>query len=122
VLSWIGSYTNIAAGESKRDGGHNYPPLIRRTPKKPVRVFLQDGEQDLEGEAGSWWLANREMERSLTWAGWDFRAAWGRGFHSPKHGFSTLPDSLRWLWRDHAGKPAQMPAPATAPAPRSAAR
>jgi enterochelin esterase-like enzyme len=122
VLSWIGSYTNIAAGESKREGGHNYPALIRRLPRKPIRMFMQDGEQDLEGEAGSWPLANRAMERSLTWAGWDFRMAWGRGFHSPKHGFSILPDSLRWLWRDHAGKPAPVAAPAPAAAPRSAAR
>jgi enterochelin esterase-like enzyme len=124
VLSWIGSYTNIAAGDSQRDGGHNYPPLIRRTPRKPIRVFLQDGDQDLEQEAGSWSLANREMERALTWAGWDFRAAFGHGFHSPKHGFSILPDSLRWLWRDHAAavKPAGPPAPAAPAAPRSAAR
>ena len=81
-------------------GGHNYPPLIRRTPRKPIRVFLQDGEQDLEQEAGSWTLANREMEKALTWAGWDARMVWGKGFHSPRHGMAILPDSLRWLWRD----------------------
>ena len=100
VLSWVGSFINIAAGDSQRDGGHNYPALIRRTPRKPIRVFLQDGEQDLEQEAGSWTLANQEMERALTWAGWDLRMVWGRGFHSPHHGIAILPDSLRWLWRD----------------------
>ena len=46
VLSWVGSFTNIAAGASQREGGHNYPALIRRVPKKPIRVFMQDGEQD----------------------------------------------------------------------------
>jgi enterochelin esterase-like enzyme len=100
VLSWIGSFVNIAAGETGLAGGHNYPPLIRRTPRKPIRVFLQDGEQDLEQEAGSWTLANREMEKALTWAGWDARMVWGKGFHSPRHGMAILPDSLRWLWRD----------------------
>jgi enterochelin esterase family protein len=100
VLSWIGSYVNIAAGDSGVAGGHNYPPMIRRTPRKPIRVFLQDGEQDLDGEAGSWTLANREMERALTFAGWDARMVWGKGFHSPRHGNAILPDSLRWLWRD----------------------
>jgi enterochelin esterase-like enzyme len=100
VLSWIGSFTNIAAGESGIAGGHNYPPMIRRTPRKPIRVFLQDGEQDLDGEAGSWTLANREMERAFTFAGWDARMVWGKGFHSPRHGNAILPDSLRWLWRD----------------------
>ena len=102
VLSWVDSFVNIGAGASKREGGHNYPALIRRT-RKPIRVFLQDGEQDLEEEAGSWTLANREMEKALRWSRWDFRMAWGPGFHSPKHGYAILPDTLRWLWRDHQG-------------------
>jgi enterochelin esterase-like enzyme len=101
VLSWIGTYVNIAEGASHREGGHNYEALVRRLPKKPVRVFLQDGEQDREEDGGSWWLANQQMERSLRWAGWDFRAQWGHGFHSPRHGYAILPDALRWLWRDH---------------------
>jgi enterochelin esterase family protein len=100
VLSWIGTYVNIAAGPTLREGGHNYPALIRRVPKKPIRVFLQDGENDREEDGGSWWLANQSMERSLRWANWDFRADWGHGFHSPRHGYAILPDSLRWLWRD----------------------
>jgi enterochelin esterase-like enzyme len=100
VLSWIGTYVNIAAGASLREGGHNYPALIRRVPRKPIRVFLQDGENDREEEGGSWWLANQSMERSLRWAAWDFRADWGHGFHSPRHGYSIMPDALRWLWRD----------------------
>jgi enterochelin esterase-like enzyme len=100
VLSWIGTYTNIAAGSTMREGGHNYQALIRRTPRKPIRIFLQDGEQDLQEEAGGWWLANQTMEGSLRWAGWDFRAQWGHGFHSPRHGLAIMPDSLRWLWRD----------------------
>jgi enterochelin esterase family protein len=101
VLSWIGTYTNIAAGSTQREGGHNYPALIRRLPKKPVRVFLQAAEQDLEEVAGSWPLGNAQMERALRWANWDFRMQWGHGFHTPRHGYAILPDSLRWLWRDH---------------------
>src|SRR5581483_1641237 len=34
VLSWVGSFTNLAAGKSGHDGGHNYPPMIRRAPRK----------------------------------------------------------------------------------------
>jgi enterochelin esterase family protein len=99
VLSWVGSYTNIAEGATHREGGHNYQALIRRLPKKPIRIFLQDGEQDLDAEAGSWTLANKQMERSLAYAGWDYRMVWGRGFHSTKHGYAVLPEALRWLWR-----------------------
>jgi enterochelin esterase family protein len=99
VLSWVGSFTNIAAGENGIAGGHNYPPLIRRTPPKPIRVFLQDGKNDLNVVAGNWWLANQEMASALEFAGYDFTTAWGNGFHSNLHGRAILPDSLRWLWR-----------------------
>lgn len=95
VLSWIGSFADIR-------GGHNYPPLIRKTPRKPIRVFLQDGVNDLDVPAGDWWLANLTMASALKFVGYDYQVAWGKGFHSDKHGRAILPDSLRWLWRDSA--------------------
>ncbi len=101
VLSWVGSFTNIASGESRREGGHNYAALIRKTPKKPIRVFLQDGENDPDNQHGSWPLANQTMARSLAFAKYDFKFEWGNGFHSDRHGRAILPDSLRWLWRDY---------------------
>jgi hypothetical protein len=52
VISHVGSFTNIR-------GGHNFPWLIRNTPRKPIRVFLQDGSNDLNNQHGSWPLANQ---------------------------------------------------------------
>ena len=100
VLSWIGSFTNLASGKTLREGGHNYPALIRRTPKKPIRVFLQDGANDLDNMAGSWPLANQAMAKSLAFARYDYRFEYGQGFHNNRHGRALLPDSLRWLWRN----------------------
>jgi len=100
VLSWVGSFTNIASGKTLREGGHNYPALIRKTPKKPIRVFLQDGANDLDNLHGNWPLANQEMAKALQFAGYDYKFVFGRGFHSNRHGRALLPDSLRWLWRD----------------------
>ena len=31
VLSWVGSFTNIASGKTRHEGGHNYEALIRKT-------------------------------------------------------------------------------------------
>jgi len=53
VLSHVGSFTNIASGPTLRDGGHNYPALVRKMPPKPLRVALQDGANDLNHAAGS---------------------------------------------------------------------
>lgn len=100
VLSWIGSFTNLASGKTLREGGHNYPALIRRTPKKPIRVFLQDGANDLDNIAGNWPLANLSMAKALAFARYDYRFEYGQGFHNNRHGRAMLPDSLRWLWRD----------------------
>jgi gluconolactonase len=96
VLSHIGSFTNIR-------GGHVYPDLIRKTDRKPIRVFLQDGSNDLNNTHGSWPLANQQMAASLAFAGYDFQFAFGNGAHNGEHGGAILPDSLRWLWRKKAG-------------------
>lgn len=92
VLSHVGSFTNIR-------GGHVYPALIRKTERKPLRVFLQDGSNDVDNEHGSWWLANLEMEAALKYSKYDYKFVGSEGGHNGKHGGSILPDSLRWLWR-----------------------
>jgi enterochelin esterase family protein len=102
VLSWIGSFTNIANGKTMREGGHNYEALVRKTlPRKPIRVLLQDGENDLDNANGNWPLANQTLAKSLAYAGYDYKFEYGHGFHSNRHGRAILPDSLRWLWRGY---------------------
>jgi enterochelin esterase family protein len=94
VLSHVGSFTNIR-------GGYHYPFLLRKTPPKPLRVFLQDGAHDLNNIHGNWVLANQMMADSLAFAKYDSKFVTDeRGAHSGKHGGSILPDSLRWLWRN----------------------
>ena len=95
VLSHVGSFTNIR-------GGHVYHALIRKTEQKPIRVFLQDGSGDLDNLHGNWPLANQEMAAALKFAGYDYRFEFGDGGHNGKHGGAILPESLRWLWHDHA--------------------
>jgi enterochelin esterase family protein len=105
VLSWVGSFTNIASGKTVKEGGHNYEAMVRKTyPRKPIRVFLQDGANDLDNANGNWPLANQTLAKSLQYAGYDYKFEFGQGFHSNRHGRAILPDSLRWLWRDYADK------------------
>jgi enterochelin esterase family protein len=92
VLSHVGSFTNIR-------GGDVYPGLIRKTKPKPIRVFLQDGSGDLDNQAGSWPLANQQMDKALKFARYDYQFVYGDGGHNGKHGGAILPESLRWLWR-----------------------
>ena len=94
VISYIGSFTNIR-------GGHAYPAMIRKTEKKPIRVFLQEGENDLDNLHGNWPLANRQMAAALKFTGFDFKFVMGDGAHNGKHGGTIFPDMLRWIWRDY---------------------
>lgn len=103
VLSFIGSFTDLR-------GGDVYPNLIRKTEPKPLRVFLQDGNHDLNIYAGDWWMANQSMASALTYAGYDVKFVTGDKDHDMDQGGAILPDALRWLWRDYP-QPIAKPAP-----------
>ncbi len=93
VFSAIGTYVGLR-------GADRYPTLIRKTEPKPIRVFLQDGTNDLNIYAGDWWKANEMMERALTFAGYELNHVWGEGAHNGNHGRAIFPQAMRWLWKD----------------------
>jgi hypothetical protein len=115
VISMIGSYTSIGYIPAELDhpmlpGGDLYPTLIRKTPIKPIRIYLQDGSADLSNEHGNWFLANQQMLSAFEYANakadkdgtlgtrYEVRHNWGDGGHSDQHGGALLPEILRWIW------------------------
>ncbi len=126
VISMIGSFTSIGwrpaqNGQPAVPGGESYPTMIRKTPPKPLRVFLQDGSNDLDNEHGNWFLSNQQMLAAFAYANanpagvrrgggaggtplarYDVSYEWGDHMHSDLHGGTILPDILRWMWRDYA--------------------
>jgi enterochelin esterase family protein len=101
VLSRIGSFTSIQWKPGVLDGGNVYPFLIRKDTKKNIRVWLQDGYNDLENNHGSWPLQNIAMANSLKMMEYDFHFSWSNNNHSGAPGNSELADELIWLWRDY---------------------
>ena len=93
VLCWVGTFVDIR-------GGHHYPYLVWITERKPIRIYLLDGENDLDNKFGNWPLANKMMAASLKYMNYDFRIDWTQCFHGSKGMAPNLPDALRWLWRD----------------------
>lgn len=94
VFSAIGTYTGLR-------GADRYDILVRKYEPKPIRIFMQDGTNDLNIYAGDWWKANESMERALTFAGYDVKHVWGEGAHNGQHGTAVFPEAMRWLWRDY---------------------
>ena len=116
VISFIGSYVSIGYRPAEKwqpmvPGGDLYPTLIRKNPVRPLRIFLQDGSNDLSNEHGHWFLANQQMLSALEWANsnadqqrmsgprYEIAHVWGDGAHSDEHGGALLPDVFRWLWQ-----------------------
>lgn len=115
VISMIGSYTSIGYrpardGQPMIPGGDLYPTLIRKNPIKPIKIFLQDGSNDLNNDHGNWFLANQQILSALEFANakadrentpgprYRINHEWGDGSHADTHGGAILPDILRWLW------------------------
>jgi enterochelin esterase-like enzyme len=101
VFSRIGSFTSIQWHPNEIDGGNTFPFAIRKQPKRNMRVWLQDGSEDLENAHGSWPLQNIQMANSLKMREYDFHLSFGNGTHNGAHGNAETPTALIWLWRDY---------------------
>jgi enterochelin esterase-like enzyme len=97
VLSHIGSFANIR-------GGWAYPGLVRKSKPapKPIKVYLQEGKDDLDNLFGNWPIGNEDLATALKFAGYEHRFVLTEGGHSGVWGGDQLPDALRWLWSDQA--------------------
>ena len=115
VFSAIGTYVGLR-------GGNDYPTLIRKFEPKPIRVFLQDGCNDQNIYGGDWWMANQEMERALTFAGYEVRPRLGRRRPQRQAGHRGLPRrhalALEGLARAGQGRQSGSHAAAGDPHPR----
>ena len=104
VLSIVGSFVNL--GDR---GGDTYADIVRKSEKKPLRVFLQDGRNDNRGTGRGgaydprrdWFLQNVRLKDALTEKGYDLNYTWGMNTHGQRMGGPILPEMMRWLWRDH---------------------
>jgi enterochelin esterase family protein len=101
VLSNVGSFVNIRGGDA-------WPDIVRRSPKKPLRVFLADGRNDKRGilsdgsyeQGRDWFYQNVRMQQALSAKGYDLNYVWGINRHGQKMLQTVFPEMMRWLWRD----------------------
>lgn len=113
VYSSIGSFVSIGFRPDETPvqlGGQDYPALIRRAPIRPIRIYLQDGANDLSNRWGDWFLANQQMvsamqyanknadENDVAGARYQLKAVWTDGAHNDRHPGALLPEALTWLW------------------------
>ena len=96
MFSFVGSFTSIR-------GEYIYPELVAEAEKKPIRIFMQDGRNDIRRPGnpnGDWFYQNVRLMNALTKKGYDVNYTWGIGNHGQKQGGAIFPEMMRWLWRD----------------------
>lgn len=93
VYTMVGTYIGLR-------GANEMSVLVRKTEPKPIRIFLQDGNKDLNIYCGDWWVSNQGMLSALKFSGYEVDHVWGQGGHNRKHGGAVLPDAMRFIWKD----------------------
>ena len=94
VFTGVGTYVGLRGADA-------YGTLIRKYEPKPIRVFLEDGAQDLNIYAGDWWMANNTMLRAMQFMGYEVNHAFSDdGAHNSKHATEVFPDAMRFLWKN----------------------
>jgi sugar lactone lactonase YvrE/enterochelin esterase-like enzyme len=98
VVSFVGSFTNLRGGETLAS-------IIRKTEPKPIRVFLQDGTNDQDIFSGSWYLGNQDIDKALSFVGYEHQFVVGTEGHNGKHAAAIFPDAVRYIWKDYPALP-----------------
>ena len=111
VLTYSGTYVNQQSpvNPASPHGAWEYHEhWIAQSPRKPLRVWLEVGENDNgskrdEASLHNWVLANQRMAAALKAKGYPYRYvfAQGAGHVDGRVVRQTLPGALEWLWQGY---------------------
>jgi iron(III)-enterobactin esterase len=114
VLSYSGTFVNeanLAHPEITRGAWEYHQTLIPGAARKPIRIWMQVSDGDIDADAPeaslhNWVLANRHMAQALRMKGYDYRFVFakGAGHVDPAVVDQTLPDALVWLWAGYRAR------------------
>ena len=82
-------------------GGNDLQALVRKTAPLPLRVFIQDGSNDVWNPLfGHWYEGNQMLASALEFAGYEVQCDWSDGGHNVKRSTEIFPQVMEWMWRD----------------------
>ena len=82
-------------------GGNDLQALVRKTEPLPLRIFIQDGSNDVWNPLfGHWYEGNQMLASALQFAGYDVQCDWSDGGHNVKRATQIFPQVMEWMWRD----------------------
>lgn len=88
-------------------GGNELQALVRKTEPLPLRVFVQDGSNDVWNPLfGHWYEGNQLLASALQFAGYDVDCDWSDGGHNVTRATQIFSQVMQWMWRDWPATPA----------------
>lgn len=95
VFSGVGTFVAMR-------GGNDIQAIVRKHEPKPLRIFLQDGTQDVWNALfGHWYEGNRMLATALDFAGYDAAYDWSDCKHGVSQATRIFAQVMEWMWRDY---------------------
>lgn len=109
ILTYSGSFCDLQPTPEHPHGAWEYhESLIAAAAPKPLRIALSASENDLNWNTDTdtmrdWVAANRAMAAALAAKGYHYRFVYAAGAEHVDWNMlqTTLPDTLRWLWKGY---------------------
>jgi len=111
ILSYSGTYVNQQSplnAQTPHGAWEYHEHLIPQSARKPLRIWMEVGENDNgskrdEASLHNWVMANERMAAALKAKGYHYRYEFapGAGHGDRRVVAATLPEALEWLWRGY---------------------
>ena len=112
VLTYSGTYVNQQwpyNAETPHGAWGYHENLIPNTPRKPLRIWMEVGDQDLfnpnimRDNMHDWVAANENMAKVLAMKEYEYQFVFARNARHCDSAvkLQTLPEALEWLWRNY---------------------
>jgi iron(III)-enterobactin esterase len=112
VLIYSGTFVNTQSpvnAETPHGGWEYHENIIAKSEKKPIRIWMEVGENDLGAKSPAsgyrnWVIANNQMAKVLQDKGYHYRYVFanGAGHTDGKVVNQTLPEALLYVWQGYA--------------------
>jgi enterochelin esterase family protein len=116
VLSYSGTFINQQwpwNPETPHGAWEFHEKLIPRSPKKPIRIWMEVGDRDLfnpnlmRDDMHDWVLANERMAKALAAKGYHYQFVFARNAAHVDRAVreQTMAEALEYVWRGYSAKP-----------------
>jgi enterochelin esterase-like enzyme len=107
IISYSGSWTQLQKSATAPKGAQEYQEsLIPNTAKKPIRIWMQVGSDDLNNQFGDWRIQNNAFANALKAKGYAYQYLWSEGAGHVEGGVErqTMLEAMEWVWKTYKSK------------------